>query len=106
MTPLSAQSIDEGVDSLPVSAACSDSLGTDCLVLSAEIESEDDGYGGRIAEDDGGEISGDDGYGGEIAGALIGSVVSFYGLGILFGGGSLLFLIPGALIGMGIGSKF
>lgn len=48
----------------------------------------------------------EDGYGGEVAGALIGSVVSFYGLGILFGGGSLLFLIPGALIGMGIGSKF
>lgn len=47
-----------------------------------------------------------DGYGGEVGGALIGSVISFYGLGILGGGGSMLFLIPGALIGMGIGSMF
>lgn len=45
-------------------------------------------------------------YAGEVVGALIGGVVSFYGLGILGGGGSLLFILPGALIGMGIGSRF
>jgi hypothetical protein len=48
----------------------------------------------------------DDDYASELVGAMIGGVVSFYGLGILFGGGSLLLIIPGALIGMGIGSKF
>ena len=47
-----------------------------------------------------------DGYAGEVVGALIGGVVSFYGLGILGGAGSWLFIIPGALIGMGLGSKF
>ena len=39
-------------------------------------------------------------------GALIGGVVSFYGLGILAGGALWVFIIPGALIGMGIGSTF
>jgi hypothetical protein len=48
----------------------------------------------------------DDNYTSEVAGALIGGVVSFYGLGILAGGGLWLFFIPGALIGMGIGSTF
>jgi len=87
---LLAQSLDEGADSLDASVACSDSSGNSCLVLqpTSETKSEDNGYAG------------------EVAGALVGSVVSFYVLGVLSGGGSLLFLIPGALIGMGIGSKF
>jgi hypothetical protein len=49
----------------------------------------------------------DDDYAGEVVGALIGGVVSWYGLSILAGvGASWVAIIPGALIGMGIGSKF
>jgi hypothetical protein len=73
---------------------CEEAIGRACLVLQSNpdtlpVSAEDDDYAG------------------EVVGALIGGVVSWYGLSILAGvGASWVAIIPGALIGMGIGSKF